>query len=528
MAGNDPTDISVILTSLGVDENVATSLKNRMNGQDYLDLVNAVTTDSPQAMADAKQILSKYKIKLQRVTEMTDQRLEAAFYEMHTGKKWIDESELEWVRPITEMDSPVAAMSGYSNFVRAANDDDAQAIMDWLEENEFDYQNNDKHTFLVQCSDRENTYRLNHFVGGRNGKTAMMDALSESDQTLVQNLKNSGFKGKFGDIVSLSDGDIQVYGAKQNKFGWAIIGTDADGKVLEVPVLTANMGIKKVDEAMSKKHPPSGKIDFRRNPVAQAGRMKGGAGAHDSKDPRKRDAWDRNAKHKKSYMGESSFTQGETVQYGDREAPVHVPAGPNGTVGLLIDGKVKMVREDEITRVDEGVIGMTKIDPINRLAALAGIRNATTIVEDEFDATPAMDDFAVADDVDDPMGADLGGDAGSDVADLANDPIVSMDGGDSLDPMGNDLGSVEFANADMDADDMFGADDLGQPAGAMGVTATDSEAYTMIQDHLNEIQDSLGDVKLSEYRSLIAKLDALSMQIKSMGRDYLGETRRKK
>lgn len=173
---------------------------------------------------------------------------------------------------------------------------------------------------------------------------------------------------------------------------------------------------------------------------------------------------------------------------------------------------------------------------------LAGVRHsgpAKSIAEDDLDTMGVDDfggddfgddDFAVADDFDDSMGdmdtgfdAGMGDELGGNPGDIGPSDDLGMDGMDDM-GMGDDLGM----------DDGMGMEPsplaLGSPAmpGSRGVAPVDSSAYTEIQDHLNNIQDLLGDVKLSEYRSLISKLDSLTVQIRSMGRDYLGEARKRK
>lgn len=461
MAASDSVDISKILSQLGVDPKVASNLNNKMNGVDYLNLANAIGDDSVRGQGQAKQILAKYGVNLSKVPQMDNTRLESIFSGIRQGKAFEEATIMEHVRPVSEMNSRAAELSGYSSFVRAANDTDADMLRDWLDENEVDYQNNDKHTFLVQSADREATYRLNHFMGRMNGKTSVMD-----DQEAVEEAKKM-----------------------------------------------------KTD------------LPKTRNPFAQHAAKKGGAGVHADKE-KKRDTWDRSAKHKKQDvedLKENSFAQGEIVMFGENEVPVHIPAGPNGTIGLLVDGKVKMVREGDITRMDEGVMGMTRIDPLYRLRELAGIRGGETkVVEDEFEAP--TDPLAVADDFDDevaPMAGDMMGAEPVDVSapadgemDLDNDPMaapVDLGGVDPLaDPMGGNPGDLPPMGAD------------GAMGGMGAIEPPQSQAYTEILDHLNNIQNTLGDVKLSEYRSLVAKLEDLAIQIKGMGRDYLGEMRKLK
>jgi hypothetical protein len=453
MAASDSVDISKVLTQLGVDPEEASKLNNKMNGVDYLNLANAINDDSPRGQAQAKQILTKYGVSLSKVPKMENTRLESIFSGIRQGKAFDDAAIMEHVRPVSEMNNRAAQLSGYSSYVRAANDTDADMLRDWLDENEIDYQNNDKHTFLVQSADREATYKLNHFMGRMNGKTHVMDNTEEVEEA----------------------------------------------------------------KKMTKDLPKS------RNPFAQHAAKKSGGGVHVDKE-KKRDVWDRSAKHKKANvsesLNESCFTQGEIVEFGENKVPVHIPSGPNGTIGLLIDGKVKMVREGDITRTDEGVMGMTKIDPLYRLRELAGLRGPA-IQEDDFETDPIGGDLDVADDFDDvdPMGGEQ---LGAEPVDVS----APADGEFDMDPMGGDSGLG-------DVDPMGGVPGDLPPMGAdgamgMAVEPPQSQAYSEILDHLNNIQASLGDVKLSEYRSLVAKLEDLAVQIKGMGRDYLGEMRKRK
>ncbi len=557
MASTEPFDVSAVLAALGVNPETAKSLQNKMNGVDYLNLVNALSDDSEDGRNKASQILAKYGIKIRKVPQMENTRLETIFNEMHAGKDYEAAHETAFVRPISEMESPSAAMSGYSSFVRAANDSDAETLRDWLEENEFDYQNNDKHTFLVQSADRERTYRLNHFMGKMNGKTSVMDGMDKG-QILANNILKSPFKGEYGEIIATDYGQLRVLGAEPSKTrsgapDWKMLAVDQNGKKYKIQYDTANAGLYgsggkfNFDESVVEEKKNMAKdLPKHRNPIAAQVIKKSGGGAHNSKDPSRKDAWSRNAKHKgRSYesIEESVYSQGESVQFEGNDCSVQIPSGPNGTVGLLIDGKVRMVRESDITRVDEGVLGMTKVDPLYRLRELAGVKASAPVVkEDDFGTVDPMADLDVADDFDD-ADADFGNDdiggALDDTTDGLGDdfgaPTDDLDGSigldTAIDPMADDSLDGDFGSAGPALGGGIPGDvpPMGAGANAIGMVApVDSEAYVQIQDHLNNIQTSLGDVKLSEYRSLLSKLDALSAQIRSMGRDYLGEQRKLK
>jgi hypothetical protein len=157
---------------------------------------------------------------------------------------------------------------------------------------------------------------------------------------------------------------------------------------------------------------------------------------------------------------------------------------------------------------------MAKLDPLNRLQQLAGVRGSTRSVAEDF----GDDEIEVADD----FGDDFGGFA---------DDNIGVEGDDF--GTDNDFGNdTQFADDDMGGDlagDSFGGE-LEGPAPLVApnqIAPVESQAYTCILGYLNDVQTSLGDVKLSEYKSLVKKLEDLTMQVRGMGRDYLGERRKK-
>lgn len=553
MATSNPVNVEEILINLGVPEAKAKALNTKMNGNDYLDLVNALTDQGSNGRKNAEKILSRYGIKLDnRVTNMENTRLESIFHGLKSGKKFEEAEDMAFVRPISEMDSIAAQMSGFSNFVRASNDRDADTLRDWLEENEMDYQNNDKLTFLVQHADREKAYRLNRFMGTLNGKDKMVDDLEENlEEKWSDGASSSNYGARrkahkleqeareirknisyYKDKPDLYNKLMYKYNMKMAQFVMAAYNADMYGNSTQAKrdYNEYKAEAAKFKPVVEEKNKNMSKDDLpkQRNPFAAQVIKKSGGGAHNSKDPSRRDSWSRNAKHKKPQVDESTFSQGETVGYNGEEYPVHINNGPNSTIGLLIDGRVRMVKESEVTRIDEGILGMTKIDPLYRLRELAGVKSNNKIVEDE----PALaiagdDDFEIEDDTDDAMGDELAFD--TQTGDLGDDMGIDTDA-EVMDPMAGPVDDMGMDDMDMD----MGMDDIGGMPGDLPpmddaiVAPMDSQAYTEIQDHLNSIQASLGDVKLSEYRSLIAKLEALTVQVRSMGRDYLGEARKLK
>jgi len=91
------------------------------------------------------------------------------------------------------------------------------------------------------------------------------------------------------------------------------------------------------------------------------------------------DRWSRRAKHPmnlclKSTIKESSWEIGDRAMYQGKEVEVVIPSGPNSTVGVIVEGRKRMVLESKLTRIDEFVMGgIQSLDPLNRMMQLAGL-----------------------------------------------------------------------------------------------------------------------------------------------------------
>lgn len=209
-----------------------------------------------------------------------------------------------------------------------------------------------------------------------------------------------------------------------------------------------------------------------RNPIAGGMAHKTGGGAHG--DGRKRDAGGRKAKHKGNRFYEEEMLEDEVVE--ENEALEEVEA--------------------DAERVDEGVIGMNSLSPLFRLRELAGMPAVNM--------EPEVTDVDVVDDL------------GDELADV-------------------DAGIEDEIDAEFDAPAEDPLDDLeaGVPGDLPPVptetvpVAAPSEAMSQIEDSLNSIQAQLSDIRLSEYKALVTKLNDLASQVHNMGRDYLGERRKK-
>jgi hypothetical protein len=346
-------------------------------------------------------------------------------------------------------------------------------VLDWLDENQVEYQATSPVAYRIECGDRNVAYRT-----GR--------ALSEILR-----------KQTVRDSVEIEE------------------------KMSKKPEKRAKDAKKKIE------------LMKPRNPVIAAVKTRSGAGAHDGgKDPRKVDKFGRGAKHKPRFDEEIEFEIGEDVMVGEAVGQIKIPHGPNGTIGVIMNGQLEMVAESEVSRLDEGVIGMMKpVNPLFRLRELAGL----PLENDDFAGIEVVEAPEI-----DPEGVLAAGPVGDEIVDMELDgigadpveePMADMDGG---------MEEPEDLSFDVPVDDVetTGTLDLPADAGIPGAVGSDpvmtvgnvpsqSEAMAQIEDALNSIQAGLADIRLSEYKSLIQKLQDLTNQAQMMGRDYLGERRKK-
>ena len=105
------------------------------------------------------------------------------------------------------------------------------------------------------------------------------------------------------------------------------------------------------------------------------------------------DRWSRKAKHQMTISEKCEmareWTKGDMAIFEGQTVEICIPNGPNSTVGVLLNGKTKMVREKNLTRMDEGVLGgVQPLSPINRIMQLAGVSNPTLVMPVDQDAEP--------------------------------------------------------------------------------------------------------------------------------------------
>ncbi len=67
------------------------------------------------------------------------------------------------------------------------------------------------------------------------------------------------------------------------------------------------------------------------------------------------DQWDRSAKHKSRHHSVEDLQIGDEVRHDGEEAMVKQPAGPEGMVGITVDGEYNLVPGDAIEVMEENI-----------------------------------------------------------------------------------------------------------------------------------------------------------------------------
>lgn len=228
---------------------------------------------------------------------------------------------------------------------------------------------------------------------------------------------------------------------------------------------------------------------------------------------RKGDAKKKHKKHKNIEEDDEdrSYSIGDEIVVDGEDATVKIPNAPGDTVGVMINGELKMI--DKKKNVTESIIGMSGMPPINRMRQLAGLPDvAVDETLDDLDYNEPAPIVEPEDDID--MGVDMGMDAGE---------VDDLDLGFDFDPepiaTSPDLGGSSPFNAG-GADTAFAADDAIDPVadpvadlGALDAAIADIEAM-------------IPNCKLSDYKSLVARLEALVALAKSEGKAAVLEHQR--
>jgi hypothetical protein len=451
------------LIKFGVDDKSAQQIQNNLDGTDLINLVNSLNLPNhKQAVTQANNILMRYGVNI-REGSMNNDRLSRMYKDLNSNKIYKQQS-VEHMTPIAESNSSedhMLAMEGY-NYYTTLEPELSEELMDWLDSNKVEFLTNGEGHFHIKCEDRDHAYKVGRTISGIMSR---------------KHIVRDSHSAEGSDMAEKADFEKQA---------------------------------NKTKAKLAKLKP--------RDPNALAARMmqaKSGGPIDPQKRLDQKDKFNRYAKHKKTIQDEEfELKSSENVLVNGFEGVVTIPKGPNGTVGIIMDGKLIMVSRDEIQRVDEGVLSVTGVNPLFRLRELAGLPPAPVqspgssmigkppIPLDVSDFSGSQPDEPIDSGMDDEFGSSLmGPDIDIDIDDTPGmDPVIDTD----LDHADDDgVGKVEIA---------------GQPS-------QPSPAMRMIDDHLNNVQLNLSEIKLSEYKTLIHKLQDLSNQLQSMGRGYLGERR---
>ena len=409
-----------------------------------------LVSELSQNPSKASLILNKYGIKREE-NRMTEGYLGARFESLRSGH---------------DLDESFGVMKRIDESFRYSievSEQTRDVVLDWLDENQISYQANNPLLYTLECNDRETAYRTGVALSKLMRNKPVLDSVIET-------------------------------------------------KELD------EMGNKSVDKRM--KDAEKKLADMKpRNPIASLP-VAGRAGVMDKGNPRKMDKHGRGTKHKGRFDEEieihegHEFAIGDQVTVGEDHGTVKIPHGPNGTIGVLLNGHLEMVSETEVSRLDEGVMGMKNISPLFRLRELAGIKGSDDV-----------EGISISEPVIDPNGILAPGEVGNpdDVppVDMGSDQEVSPE----ID-MSGDI-DTDMDDSTMDPMDQGLPGDIGSDPVEQVMPPVQSEAMAQIEDALNSIQTGLADIRLSEYKSLIQKLQDLTNQVQMMGRDYLGERRKK-
>lgn len=208
----------------------------------------------------------------------------------------------------------------------------------------------------------------------------------------------------------------------------------------------------------------------------------------------------------------------------DEEATIKITRGPKNTVGVNVQGELKMIDRKEIKkrrvqpkaeRVDEGVIGMTEMPGLRRMQQLAGIPAADPKPHLDTYATPALvTPHANSFDEEDTYGDDAALDA-----DIAAEVPMNPDlGAEPNEPEAIDLPAADAGFDSMDD----AANELGGGFGSMPPAG----AHDDINVALDDIETLLPKVPVGEFKAVIDRLRSVAQRAEDMRRSLVMEAAR--
>lgn len=167
-----------------------------------------------------------------------------------------------------------------------------------------------------------------------------------------------------------------------------LVGIDAKGIEVLLPKLDPKILIDLAAAVTN-----SDKVETLR--LIRAGRFK--AMSEDQLHPRK-PVEARVRKGPETLLDDESFVDlsiGDAVEFEGNKAVVKLPKGPGNTVGVTIKGKMEMVNRKDVSKIDEGVLGMTAMPNLARMQQLAGIPDVTEVPIAPVEAAISVEDTDV-------------------------------------------------------------------------------------------------------------------------------------
>lgn len=233
-------------------------------------------------------------------------------------------------------------------------------------------------------------------------------------------------------------------------------------------------------------------------------------------------------KHKlqKKELGEEDdtaavFSLGDEVLVDGEEATVKIPQAPGGTVGVMINGELKMVdkKTSKITKVEEGVLGMTQMPGLTRIKELAGMGRGEPAPLDYDEPAPEGPLPSPESDMTDPVDAEFEPVTGPDLG--GSDEIGGMGG------LGADMApempalpapapAAPMAPVAAPAPDMS--------SGAMANIGSALEDAAALDNAISEIEHMIPNCKISEFKTLVARLQGLVSMAQAAGKAALTES----
>jgi len=217
-----------------------------------------------------------------------------------------------------------------------------------------------------------------------------------------------------------------------------------------------------------------------KNPVAKEIKNRTGSGRHGLS------KYSRKEKHKNDVKNLSELLEvGDNIIANGQPATVKLLKGPKGSIGVSIKEEMWLVNPKNIERIDENIIGVSKMPIIGRMSELAGIRqNVST--------SKVLDNK---------------------IEEIFNNNIDNNEV--DTDKMPND----SISDAEQDINNIDYLENLPD-----SMEALESDAYVEIANSIELIINKIDEVKLSEYKMILNELEKLFLDVKKKGNKLIAES----